>query len=239
MTTKEGQELFAKTANFADPMNTSIMLLKIHAPTWREIYEKGELKVGFGPALDVDWRDKIFREAGRKVVADDDPEEEDEEDEEVVVARRGSVMGRVSALERRGSFEVIMGRSNLVNRGEGMGVAERGVEGVDSVEGEAPSEVVEERGEAEETALEDAGLAAPVEMQEVADISPEETPVEEVVEEKKEALAEEGFTQKFFQLFFWISTFFRRMSSSPHGRGNSGLYYDSNFSNSSTHPTTL
>ena len=75
VTTDEGKELFSKTANFADPMKTAIMLNKIQAPSWREIYEQGELKVGFGPALDVDWRDMIFREAGRKVEGDEVEEE--------------------------------------------------------------------------------------------------------------------------------------------------------------------
>ncbi len=76
---QEGHEIFAKTIDFAKHVRDMLLSHKLQADSWETLYAKGQLRVGFGTALDVDWRNKIFRDAGRSIdeeVKSDDPEED-------------------------------------------------------------------------------------------------------------------------------------------------------------------
>eukprot|EP00392_Amoebophrya_sp_AT5.2_P001045 g1047.t1 len=59
--------LMAKTPNFARPIRAALEQQKIHCEPWEVLHQKGALRVGFGPALDPDYRDTILREAGKYV----------------------------------------------------------------------------------------------------------------------------------------------------------------------------
>lgn len=88
MMTKAGVELFSNTADFVTPVQNFLSFHKVTCPTWRELYKAGKLRVGFGPALDIDWRDAIFREAGREVTEEEEeelPKEEEVLDEDVEI----------------------------------------------------------------------------------------------------------------------------------------------------------
>ncbi|CAD7941280.1 unnamed protein product [Amoebophrya sp. A120] len=76
--TSGGQgELLAKTINFAKPIQHAIEQQRLTCEPWEVMHQNGALRVGFGPALDPECRDKILKEAGKYVPPPPKPSEPD------------------------------------------------------------------------------------------------------------------------------------------------------------------